>query len=239
MDRCEKYADWIADAAAGGLMPGRETQLLGHTEECDACREAYRRARELAACVDRGVASLVAGEASPYFASRLRARIAEERAPVRSLWRGRKPVVTGLLVAAVVVVAVVSRGPLRHDPQQKNIHGGDDEPAVASPWASNSGRAATPLVPSRRRVGTSQPNSQRRGTLRTVLARSQPEVLVPPGQLDAILQFARAVGSGEIDGQQLLAAQEEAEKPLEIAPLEIAPLSPPQPEVTDTPDGRK
>lgn len=238
MNPCEEYAAWIGNAALGELALGREAELLSHATGCIACRERYQHARELAELVDRGVESLVAGAPSPHFATRLRARIDEERVPAAFSWPAWKPVAAGLLVATLAAIAIISGGPQRHNPEQ-NKPGSRDEAPVASRWASNPDRTVTPLVPSRRRVETSQANSQRRGTLRTVLARSQAEVLVPPGQLDAILQFARAVGSGEIDGQQLLAAQEEAEKPLEITPLEIAPLSPPQPEVADTPDGRK
>ena len=239
MDHCEKYADWIADAAAGGLTPGRATQLFGHTEECDACREAYRRAHELAACVDRGVESLVAGEASPYFASRLRARIAEERAPARFARLGWKPITVGLLVAAFAGAAVLSRMSHRQNPEPVAV---GLEANLESNSATNelkAGRGSPNLGP--RDAIQTRPISHQRHAARNIGSPRQPEVLVPPGQLDAILQFARAARSGQIDGKQLLAAQQETEKPLEMTPIEIAPLSPLQPEVaSNTPDdGRK
>jgi hypothetical protein len=235
MNDCEKYQEWMTDAALGALQAERE--LLAHAAECQACGEAYRKARELAAFVDRGVESLVAGEASPYFASRLRTRIAGERAPASFAWLGWKPIAVGLLVAAFTGVLVVSRRPLRQDPEPVPVRaevGASSNPTrnvqVRRDYRGSGAGEATVIQPVLRRS-----DAGRQAILQ------QPEVLVPPGQIDAILQFARAVRSGEIDGQQLLAAQEEAEKPLEIAPIEIAPLAPLQPEVaSNTPDdGRK
>jgi hypothetical protein len=88
-------------------------------------------------------------------------------------------------------------------------------------------------------ITRTRPALHQRHSARDLGSSSQPEILVLPGQLVAILQFASAVRSGKIDGQQLLAAQEESEKPLEIVPIEIAPLSPQQPDVPQTlDDGR-
>jgi hypothetical protein len=46
------------------------------------------------------------------------------------------------------------------------------------------------------------------------------------------MQFAAAIRSGHIDGDKLLAAQQQANAPLEIKPLEIVPLTPPQPDTS-------
>jgi hypothetical protein len=52
------------------------------------------------------------------------------------------------------------------------------------------------------------------------------------------MQFAAAIRSGHIDGDKLLAAEEQTNAPLEIKPLEIVPLVPPQPDAASdaTPD---
>jgi len=47
---------------------------------------------------------------------------------------------------------------------------------------------------------------------------------VPQGQLAAVAQLSAAINSGRVDGNQLLAAQQDYEKPLESNPIEIAPL---------------
>jgi hypothetical protein len=58
-------------------------------------------------------------------------------------------------------------------------------------------------------------------------ARTQPlspEVLVPGGQLAAALQLGDAVNGGSVDGERLVAVQNDLAKQLEWKPLEIAPL---------------
>ena len=51
-----------------------------------------------------------------------------------------------------------------------------------------------------------------------------PEIIVPKGQLAAAAQLSAAIVHGRVDGNQLLAAQREYDKPLEVKPIEIAPM---------------
>ena len=221
MNPCEKYSDWITDAATGGLAPSREPELLAHAAECDACRKAYDHAREIAASVDRGVESLVSGEPSAHFTTRLRARIAEERIPVRPNWAAWAPIAAGVFALAALLLILVLRTQRTNTPSIAN--NGRSDPLSSQP--SNPPSPSTTQNPpapqaARHRTLAQQPKSP-----------SQPEVLVPPGQLTAIMEFAAAVRSGRIDGDQLLAAQEQTSAPLEIKPLEIIPLVQPQPDV--------
>lgn len=64
----------------------------------------------------------------------------------------------------------------------------------------------------------------RRAKSREVQER-QPEVLVPPGQLAAVMQFANAVDAGRVDGEQIAAAQAQSGQPLNIEEIQISPLS--------------
>lgn len=248
MNRCEKYADWLADAAADGLAPSRERELLEHAAECDACRMASQHAREIVAIVDDVVESLVTGEPSPHFATRLRARIEQEGIPTRSPRLGWKTITAGAVVVVFLGVLIISYGTRQHNSEATALDlradaNSTETSAAALPHGTQRqtqvrNRDQSPTVHQREMTPFI---SRRNHPMRESGAVSQPDVLVPPGQLDAILQFARAVRSGQIDGKQLLAAQQETEKPLEITPIEIAPLSPPQPEVaSNTPDdGRK
>ena len=221
MNPCEKYTDWITDTATRGLAPGREPELLAHAAECDACREAYNHAREIAASVDRGVESLVSGEPSAHFNTRLRARIAEERIAVRPNWAAWAQIAAGALALATLLLVLVLRT------QRTN------QPSIAN----NSQPASIPLQPSNPpSLGGAQNHPAQSAARHRTLAKrpkspSQPEVLVQPGQLTAITQFAAAIRSGHIDGDKLLAAEEQTNAPLEIKPIEIVPLVPPQPDV--------
>jgi len=244
MSGCGKYSDWLTEAGVGGLAPHHERELLAHAAECDACREAYRHARELGEIVDRGVESLVSGEPSPHFAARLRARIAEEPTSSWRTWLGLYSGVSasrrlfsfqGAVAAVGILVVLLTLGfhwlPPNH-PVGPTVAGKQNEKAPDSPRAPNPG---APIVES------VQPVSRLHHGARLLASRSQPEVLVPPGQLDAVVQFAEAIRSGRVDTKQLLAAQQEAEKPLEIEPIEIAPLAPPESDVALAPatnDGR-
>jgi hypothetical protein len=245
MNSCEQCREWIKDAALGALEPRRERELLAHAGECDACREAYAHAREVAAFVDRGMESLVAGKPSPRFTARLRARIAEEQPAPRFTWLTSKPVATGLVAAAAAMLALSAAFLI---PKHANELQPKPTPNVAS--------AVTAVPPARLQNGRprgSAPASYAdahpaaaAGTgywLRVHPARAgysasavhyhnhrrEPEVLIPPGQLEAVMQLAADIRSGRIDGKQLIAQQKQMEQPLKIDPLAISPLAKPQP----------
>jgi len=217
---CEKYsgrmADWTTDAALGRLRPAQEAELLAHVGECDACREAYRHAREVAAAVDRGVVALVSGELSPYFATRLRARVTAERVTPRLNWMVWAPVAGGVLAAGALLLIVMIRSPQQQTPSAALV--------------------AAPTIPSNP-LGVTEtlcaPVPTRDFPQGTVLATPHhakgsrafnSEILVPPGQLAAAMQLRDAVYRGHVDGEQLAAAETQIANPLEVQPIEIAPL---------------
>lgn len=227
MNHCKRYSDWLTDAATGGLAPTREPELLAHAAECDACREAYKHAREVAAFVDRGVESLVSGEPSAHFNSRLRARIAEERTPARFSWPAWAPIAVGALALAALLVVLLSRAPQHNSSPLAANH---EERAPASSSASNPSPAAPNVSPQPRAAAAI--TNPRQAINRAPRPQPQePEILVPPGQLAAIIEFAAAIRSGHIDSDKLLAAQDQINAPLEIKPIEIISLTPPQPDV--------
>jgi hypothetical protein len=214
---CEKHSgrmtDWATDAALGQLRPAQEAELLAHAGECDACRETYQPAREIAAAVDRSVKDLVTGEPSPHFASRLRARIAAENITPRSNWAIWAPVVAGVMVLLIFVAVLLSRSPNRIDSDAPvavktsalapEVVKGESAPSLPEIFATSGGaRASRPA----------------RGQ------RDLPQVLVPRDQLVAALQLGDAVSSSHADAEQLIAAQNEVTRPLEVRPIEIVPL---------------
>jgi hypothetical protein len=214
---CEKYSGWITDAALGELRAEPEPELLAHAMDCDACREALSHAREVRECVDRGVEALVAGEPSPHFATNLRRRIAQESQSLRSPWRAWAPVIAGALALAAVLAIMVTHSPVRSLPN----------PSVASAVAANSAlreaATASPASPqhAQRTEGKHGPG---RTTQAPPRATALPEIIVPKGQLSAAAQLSAAIVAGRVDVNQLLAAQHEYEKPLEVKLIEIPPM---------------
>jgi hypothetical protein len=231
MSSCEKYGDWMRDAALGALAQRRERELLAHVGECDACREAYELGCELVALVDHGVESLVAGEPSPHFDSRLRARIAEEPSAARSAWFTWRPAAAALALAALIAAVVFFRGsPQQANPRPTSALIRPESTAKASPSALNEPSPRSHASAERPMVAASG-DSHRQLVAGHAPPRHEPEVIVPPGQLEAIMQLAAEIRFGRIDGEQLVAADAQIKKPLDIAPIEIAPLEKPQSDV--------
>ncbi|MGD0426691.1 MAG: hypothetical protein ABSC10_08225 [Candidatus Acidiferrales bacterium] len=214
---CEKYAGWMTDAALDELRAERESEVLAHAMECDACRAALRHARTVRAFVDRGVESLVTGEPSLQFAAHLRRRIAHESEPARSPWAAWAPVIASALALAAVLAIVVARRPV-HNVSNSNVASAVNPFSVPSETVT--GSAATP----RRTERTASKRRSERGAQARSAAAALSEIIVPQGQLAAVAQLSAAINSGRVDGNQLLAAQQDYEKPLESNPIEIAPL---------------
>jgi hypothetical protein len=209
---CEEYSDSITDLAAGGVNPRRERELLLHAGECDACPEAYRHAKEVFFVLDRSVETLVAGEPSPYFSARLRARIADRRvfSTRRNSW---VLLATGALAVIFLVLILMSRLPLR---TSSNPSVATNTPAPALKPETN--------VTSQNVLRTRRNPRSGRASRAAETERLSQEVLVPRGQLAAALQLGDAVNGGGLDGELLLASQNELGKQLEVKPLEITPL---------------
>jgi hypothetical protein len=189
----------------------------------------------VAAFVDKGMESLVAGEPSPQFTARLRARIAEEQPAPRFAWLTWKPAAAGLVMAAIVAAALVVLVPHHTALRPKSLRPGSIVASTAAPGtnahavpATNpAGRNHSHSTAVRRHSGTALIAQQQRG-IRGTHSPAEPEVLVPPGQIQAVMQLAADIRSGRIDGKQLVAeqAKEQAEmqKPIEIPAIEIKPI---------------
>ena len=236
--KSEQMMERINDFALGELSPKSELELLAHVAECEACREAFDQAKALRLVVDRGVETLIEGEPSPQFMARMRARIAAEPAPKRWSWDAwriweqvaRRPLSygTGVVVLAALLIAVVAGLPRRRV----------STPTVAEvvPTTSPSLQAATAFP-----KATTIPDRSRKEvvsrSVRSPRIRREPEVLVPKGELLAVVKFYEEIHSRPVDSEQLYAAQQEPQKPLELKPIEIIPLEPLEAPVADSDQG--
>ncbi len=211
---CEKYSKLITDEALDGLSLERGADLREHLAHCVSCREEFDHAKNLADAMDRGVGMLVAGEPSPQFASRLRARIANEPGPARLDWRAWIPVAGGAFVLSTVLMALMIRA------QRPVSREGETLGQIP--------RQSEVVVPSKAEGAPARDNRQAPRSKYHAVKSDQPEVLVPPEQLLAVMQLASAMNQGRIDGEQIVVAQQKSEQPLEIEAIQIAPLSIPQ-----------
>jgi hypothetical protein len=222
----------MTDAALGELRAEREPELLSHAMECEACREALSHATRVRELVERGIESLVDGEPSPQFLTGLRRRIAQEPHPLQSRWMAWTPVAAGALTLAILLAVLVARTPGQHG-------SGPSVASSLSPARSSPDAAAASGLPALNpQIAASKSTSER--LPRTHRANAGlPKIIVPRGQLLAAARLSEAINSGRVDGSELLAAQREYEKPLEVKPIEIAPLESPAPnDATEIPATR-
>ena len=236
--KSEQMRERVKEFALGYSSPKSEVELLAHVAECEACREAYDRAKAVRSVVDRGVETLVAGEPSLQFTARLRARIDAEPAPKGWIWDVSRfwgqassqtlSYAAGAVVLATILAVLIVGLPRRHvaaPAVAKNIPTISPSPSVATDSPKSSANPERP-----RKKLASVP-----ATLPKV--RREPEVLVPKGELLAVVRFYEAVHSTPVESEQVYAAQEEPQKPLELKPIEITPLEPLAKPVADSDNG--
>lgn len=224
---CERYRDWTTDAAADELQESRRSELENHARECAACRQEFQRVRKLLAAIDLGVTAQMAVEPSPRLMEQVRQRIRDE-ASVTPWWNARW--VPAVACAAVLIVAASlwtlwPRTATRHDLTASSA---SHSPAQAvRPAAVLTG---TPKITAERHepmVALAHPARKlnARRIERQPRAPEMPEVIVQPGQMEAVVQFAQELNSGQIDGAKLLADLKAADQPLKIKPLETPELA--------------
>jgi hypothetical protein len=251
--KSEHMMDRVRDLALGEIHPQDELALLAHVAECEACREAYNQAGALCSFVDRGVEKLVAGEPSPQFGVRLRARLAEEAAPSRwnlnvsEMWESatRRPLSYVAVAAPVVLFVLFAMNGLTHRhpsvpsaPLVAQIPAAVMPPSAASSNPGNDApqRAANPERPRTKlppRALEARVAGSRAPEFHETVSRPaphEPEVLVPKDELRAVAQLYEATQTGRVDTEQLFVAQQHAQLPLEWKPIEITPLESPAPD---------
>jgi hypothetical protein len=215
--------------AAGEPAP---VALEIHLASCQACRAELRTLRRALAVADAEMAALASVDPSPELVARIRHAAAEAEVggsalhgrPSSSwrfgwLWPAMAAAAT-LLVALVVVTARtrspeprVARGVVR------------PQPTARAPVAQPSGE---PAVPGVRETNRAEGQSIRRptGAPRGHKASlpPEPEVLVPPGESEALLRFVSIVHRQRLAPTALAAAGQPSADLAELASIDIKPL---------------
>jgi len=218
--------DALSDVAAGAAA---SAELAGHLAACAACRAQLAALQRALAAADEEIARLLAVEPSPELVARIRSAVAEsEAAPA---WRaGWLWPALAAAAALVVTLAVVTRRPPSHEPAVAGRARPAPQPSeVAHPPASApepSRDAAVADVA----AGGSAPLPRPRPAARR-RTPAEPEVLVPPGETEALLRLVALVHRERLTPAALAAVGQPAGdlaelRPIEIKPLEIVPLDP-------------
>jgi|ERR1700722_8030255 len=236
--KSEQVVEQMKNFALGELSPKRELELLAHVGECESCREAYDHAKAVRAAVDDSVEALVAAEPSPQFMTRLRAELASEPAPSRWSWDastlwGHASSQTLSYVAAAVVLATILAILVMGLPRPHV-----SAPTVAEVIPARSATASAATDGSKNLVNPERPLKKLASrSVSSPRIRREPEVLVPKGELLAVARLYEVIHSTPVDSEQLYAAQQEPQKPLEIKPIEVTPLEPLEAPVADSDRG--
>lgn len=225
---CERYRSWMTDAAADGLPKSRRTELENHARECTACRQEFQRVRTLMEAINLGATAQAAAEPSPRFLEQVRQRIRDE-ASLAPWWNARW--VPALACGAVLFVAASlwtlwPRTGARHELTASSAH---PSPVQAVRPAAVETTAKPKIMPERHGLMVALARPARKLNARRIDRQPPmpevPEVIVEPGQMEAVMRFAQALNSGQIDGAKLLADLKAADQPLEIKPLETPELA--------------
>ncbi len=232
---CERFEKTLIEEA---IAPGGDAELAAHLRICPDCREELARQRELQERIMGGVAAMVAERPSPGLLARVRQQIADERAPRAFPWM-RWAIGFAVTACAVLVIWVAGRPrgpvPLRQ-PQVQTVQAPSSMPPStqqSSQQAANQFHSSVaPAV--RRPRGTVLHHAVVRKPV-TVIAQVDvaaknpvpgPEVIVPPGQREAVLRLVNALQSGRVDAASLLRPAPAGDFALlKIAPIEVKPLN--------------
>lgn len=220
---CERYRDALSELAAGVAGPAGVEAHLASCADCRAELAAFRRALAL---VDAELAELRSAEPSAELAVRIRSAIADSGAgrAQQAVWLWSA---LAAAAALLVVLAVVVR--LAPTPAHE-VAGGRPAPSA------HETPTPEPVAPPAH-VSTTEPAAAARPSPKTATDRpprsarpAEPQVLVPPGEAEALILFAASLQRRAVSRESLLVADLTAPlaEPagLEIRPLEIVPLDP-------------
>lgn len=215
--RCERYEQDLTVGAAGGtITPGLET----HLEGCAACRDQLAEKRALLGHIDQVLTSHLGVEPSPALRRRVMARVVQARAE-RRRWA---PWAAAAALAAGLGMALVAGGLTRRSPDTSS------EPVAATGPNVPAGGTTKPEspvpVPSVPTGVAVTPHVVRRGPppVARSAAAPEPEVLVPPGQGEALRRFAESLREDAGTARPLLGATATVEGPVAPPPLIHIPV---------------
>jgi hypothetical protein len=214
---CERFKTRLTDFALGAA----DAELHAHLAGCASCRAELDAQRSLLASINRGLASLVAGNPAGNFAAHVRRRITEKEGAPLPWLAGWMPVTAAGLALIVLVTFWMLRR--EHAPPER---------AKETPPAQNSRpprepqlAQKAPAVPAPSNAGG--PHKIRPPREPQSAANREPEVLVPRGEMAAVILLYNANWNGKADGASLVAearSLSDSLKPMAIAELKIPAL---------------
>lgn len=229
---CKHYKDALNVAAASGAEP--QDELRAHLAGCADCRAAFERERSLFASIDAGLHVAANAEVPTSLLPRVHARLDIEAAPQR---RWLQPLVFAVASVAFAFAIFLFARPHRSEPDNQ----AKQTPQIPVNELPTTNAHDQNSVPGTQIVSSNANHPQPRGhsTLLPPAASSQPEVLVPPDEREALARFVVVLQERREVAVALAApatpakAESASVEPLQIDGLEIKPLEERQTEASD------
>lgn len=223
---CAQIRERMFDAASNSLSASVRVAFDTHLGDCAACAEEFRKVQTLAQAIDQGLSASLSVEPSPRLIGNVRRQIIAQ--PYRATWSRQWStwLTAAGACAALAILILTVRSAREFSRPTADDHGAAsiNAPLTSKPTVHRRVNAAMQAP------AAVQPRRPARAVVTHVARRAphqnaaEPEIIVEPGQMQAILRFVAATQSGQIDGARLLIDQKNTAEPLEIKPLMIAPL---------------
>jgi hypothetical protein len=222
---CEHYKDALIEAAAAGAGP--QGELQAHLDECTPCRTAFAEEQSLFAAIDSGLHAATNNDVSVSLLPRVRAGLDEVAVAPRLRWV--QPLVfASASVALIFVVSLITRP--HHAVPENVAKQSPVAPTPLIPEASTNPVEIPPVGTQTASTGTNPSYSVRSSTLVHPAASSNPEVLVPPDEREALASFVATLSQrSDLAGALFTQTTEKKDglvgmDPLHIADIEVKPL---------------
>ena len=227
---CAQHEPRLREHAHGApLSPALAAHLVG----CAACQHVLAAEQRLLSDIDRVLEGLSRVEPSPIFLARARAIALDgQRSRTSGRLLERWPFwALPALAAALLIAALAARTrlPVERAPAVVSAPG---EPSASRTAPSNPSSSTTTTPFSRKPLPPPSSRETAAATRRSLarLPSSEPSVLVPPGQADALVRLAVLISEGSVPPPALLLDPpnpvQELRPPaeLQIRPLVIEPI---------------
>ena len=215
---CKRYKDALIEAAASGAEP--QGDLRAHLAGCADCRAAFDQERSLFASIDASLHVTANAQVPVSLLPRVRACLDVEATPQRG-WN-QLLVFAAASVALALAVFLFARpqysGPDNQAKQTPRIP--VSEPPTTNDHDQNTGSGAQIVL-----SNANHPQPRGYSTLLRPVASSQPEVLVPPNEREALARFVATLQErGDVVVALVPPAPQTKDEPASLEPLQIKEL---------------
>jgi hypothetical protein len=223
---CEHYKDALIETAATGARP--QGELQAHLASCASCREAFAQEQSLFAAIDSGLNAAANAEVPPSLLPRVRARLDETVVTPRLRWL--QPLVFASASVALAFVIFLMARPHRTAPEDVAKQDPVVVPATTRPATMTNPENISSEGTQFGAIHVNHSHASRNSTIVHSAASSNPEVLVPPDEREALARFVAKLNERSDLATALLARAPEKKdalivvERLQIGALEIKPL---------------